>query len=153
MIAQLDLFASPPAAPTDHPGHFFAAGWRIWYVEDMPYGGAQMHGWRAARIDDAPDAPISGAYSPAALRRMLDGWAKAVGLPMDLYARGWQRDGRPGYTHWLHWPENGVSCCFDDLDRNIAAARRMRPLSELRARAEAARQAAQKPAKKTRRAA
>ena len=149
MSQQLSLFAPPAPEHAPHPGHFFAGGLRIARgAPSQPLG----VGWRSARIADAPDYWPAAAYSPAALRRMWEMQARGAGLPLDLYVRGWRRDTRADYGHWLDWPGNGVSCCLATLDLNIAAARVMRPMSELRAWAErrAAWRAAQ-PAKKIRR--
>ena len=143
-MQQLDLFAEPTPAP-DHPGHFYVAGLRVRC--GSPAAGPGQ-GWRSQRLADAPDYwPVSG-HAPYTLRQMWETWARAEGLPLDLYVRGWARDARPDYGHWLHWPAGHVSMCLASLELNIAGARQMRPMSEHRARA----QAAAAP-KKTRRAA
>jgi hypothetical protein len=141
---QLDLFAPPAPEPAPHPGHFVAGGLRITRGAPSQAPGV---GWRAERIGAPVGWETVAAYSPAALRRMWEMQARGARLPLDLYVRGWRRDARPGHAHWLDWPENGAICCLDTLDLNIAAARVMRPMSELRAWAA---WRAQQPAKPTR---
>ena len=151
-MRQLSLFdATAPALPahtdpeTPAPGAaFFVGGWRVWKV-GLTFGPDTDHGWHLSRRDGPR---LCGAHCPRSLREMMTTSARVAGLPNDLHARGWQRDERPEFAHWLHWPENGVSICrWPTLEENIAAARPMRPLSELHAWAEVKRAAAE--AKKT----
>lgn len=137
-MLQLSLFDEapapvvPPAAGLHAP--FYIGGWKVWYV-DLPFGKPHPYGWRLAHIGEEQN--IAGAYALTPLRTTIATWARVAGLPNDLYAKGWERDERPGLTHWLHWPGNGVSCCLDTLERNIAAARQMRSQGALRATAQA----------------
>lgn len=155
MTYQLSLFEEPAAPAPTGPTVFYCGGWRIVKVEDHPFGGEgesrQMYGWALFRING--EDMRYAAWCPRAVREMVETWARVSGLPLDLLAKGWQRDERPGYEHWLHWPGEGASCCLETLEANIAAARKRRPMSELVAWAEARRQAETKKTKKTRRAA
>lgn len=151
MIQQLSLFEeAPPPIPahtdpeTPAPGAaFYVGGWRVWKV-GLTFGPGTDHGWHLSRRDGPR---LCGAHCPRALREVMITSARVAGLPNDLHARDWRRYPSPN-AHWLHWPENSVSICrWPTLEENIASARRMRPMSELRAWAEAERAAAE--AKKT----
>lgn len=131
-----------PAEPACGPS-FIVAGWRVRRV------GAT---WQATKPADS--CWTAGAYCPRVLRAMLAHRSPALrvdDLPADLAARGFERDVRPGYDHWIHWPAGSYSACLATLELNIAACRRMRPPAEFLAEYRA--EQAAKGKKKTRRAA
>jgi hypothetical protein len=167
---QLALFQDAPTAPPARvvgpvalpaPSYgpaFYVGGWKVWRVEGWPFGGGQMHGWQACKPADVVPVPTHGGYSPRVLRAWLAGLSPRLrpdDLPTDLYARGFERDVRPGYTHWIHWPAGSYSACLDSLERNIAACRKMKTQPEFLAqyRAEQAAMLKAKKDKRTRRAA
>lgn len=55
-------------------------------------------------------------------------------LPDDLTARGWIR--RPEAPHRLYWPPERIGADMDDLEANIAIARRLRPAAQIAAERE-----------------
>jgi hypothetical protein len=139
------IAAPVPAQPA--VGHFYVGGFRI--ARGDPRGIGGPNGWKAARFHE--EGYSVGGYALRPIRVMYESWARNAGLPLDLYARGWERYPAPN-GHWLLWRENGVSCCrWPTLEENAASARTMRPLSELRAWAEARRREAERPKRRTRR--
>jgi hypothetical protein len=148
---------APPAPPEPVEGPaFYVGGWKIWRVTGWPFGGKQMHGWQAAKPADTDRSRgVFGGYCPRVLRAYLSAVSPRLrpdDLPADLYARGFERDVRPGFTHWIHWPAGSYSACLPTLELNIAACRLMRTSEEFLAQYRAEQAAAVRAKKDKRRA-
>lgn len=131
-MQQLSLFDAVPPPLTAHtdpetpaPGAaFFVGGWRVWKV-NLTFGRDTDHGWHLSRRDGPR---LCGAHCPRSLREMMTTSARVAGLPNDLHARGWQREGEH-----LAWPGNGFACRLKTLAENITVARQIRSQDELQA--------------------
>ncbi len=92
---------------------------------------------------------LEALFRPASGRSIVEKTAEgvrallaAMDLPDDLLAAGWRRYGHPHHVTALGEDGGvGVSCCFETLERNIAAAREIMAARERIAAGEAERAA------------